>query len=81
MMVEELKEQFRRFDAGEDLSFVLDEWNIYEPSLSPLPAIVNWIAVAALMDIAIILAFTGLPMSRMDQISLILNTFASFLIS
>lgn len=80
MMAEELKEQFRRFDAGEDLSFVMDEWNIYEPSLSPLPAIVNWIAVAALMDIAIILAFTGLPVSQMEQLSLILNTFANFLI-
>lgn len=80
MMAEELKEQFRRFDAGEDLSFVMDEWNAYEPSLSPLPAIVNWIAVAALMDIAIILAFTGLPVSQMEQLSLILNTFANFLI-
>ncbi|MHA3690147.1 hypothetical protein [Akkermansia muciniphila] len=81
MMVEELKALFRRFDSGEDFSFVAEEWNVYEPSLSPLPAIIKWIAVAGLMDIAIILAFTGFPASQIDRLSCILNTFANFLLS
>lgn len=81
MMVEELKEQFRRFDSGEDFSFVAEEWNVYEPSLSPLPAIIKWIVVAGLMDIVIILAFTGFPASQMDRLSCMLNTFANFLLS
>lgn len=81
MVVEELKEQFLRFESGEDFSFVAEEWNVYEPSLSPLPAIVKWIAVAGVMDIAIILAFTGFPVSQADRVSFMLNTFASFLLS
>lgn len=79
MSVEELEEQFRRFDAGEDFSFVAEEWSIYEPSLSPLPAIVKWIAVAALMDAAIILAFTGLPEGPAFHLSCMLDTFSQFL--
>lgn len=79
MPVEELEEQFRRFDSGEDFSFVAEEWNIYEPSSSPLPAIVKWIAVAALMDAAVILAFTGLPVSQTVHLSCMLHTFTRFL--
>lgn len=81
MMVEELEEQFRRFDSGEDFSFVKEDWSIYDSSPSPLPAIVKWIAVAAVMDVAIILAFTGLPENQTVHLSCILDTFTRFLFS
>ena len=81
MPVKELEEQFRRFDSGEDFSFVADEWTIYESSVSPLPAMVKWIAAAAVMDAAIILAFTGLPVNRTVHLSCMLDTFTRFLFS
>lgn len=81
MTFEELKEQFRRFDSGEDFSFVTKEWSVYEPSLSPLPGMIKWIGAAVLMDAAIILAFTGVPESHAVHLSYMLDTFARFLLS
>lgn len=81
MPVEELEEQFRRFDSGEDFSFVKEDWSFYEPSASPLPAMVKWIGVAALMDAAIVLAFTGLPEVHTVHLSCMLDTFTRFLLS
>ncbi|MEI3558470.1 MAG: hypothetical protein V8Q21_04805 [Akkermansia muciniphila] len=42
---------------------------------------VKWIGVAALMDAAIVLAFTGLPESRTAHLSCMLDTFTRFLLS
>lgn len=81
MPVEELEEQFRRFNSGEDFSFVEKEWSIYEPSSSPLPTMVKWIALAALIDAAIIMAFTGFPAIQTVHLSYLLHTFARFLFS
>ncbi len=81
MPVEELEEQFRRFDSGEDFSFVQEDWSFYEPSASPLPAMVKWIGVAALMDAAIVLAFIGLPEGHTVHLSCMLDTFTRFLLS
>lgn len=79
MMMEELEEEFRRFDSGMDYSFVAQQWEACERSSSPLFAIAVWVGVAALIDAAIILSFTGLPENSHLLFSFMANFCAVFL--
>lgn len=79
MAEEEVVEQFRRFDAGMDYSFVAQQWNTRGRRSSPLFAIAVWVAVAAVMDAAIILSFTGLPENSGFLFSFVFGICACFL--